>query len=39
MCIQILGTSNQRYTYIGNIVIVLIKQAIPNTNFKKIRSD
>ncbi|QCE03378.1 large subunit ribosomal protein L16 [Vigna unguiculata] len=35
MCIRILGASNRRYAYIGDIVVVVNKQAIPNMNLEK----
>ena len=35
MCIRILGASNRRYAYIGDIVVAVIKQAIPNTNLER----
>jgi len=35
MCIRILGASNRRYAYIRNIVVVVIKQAVPNTNLER----
>ncbi|QCE04916.1 large subunit ribosomal protein L14 [Vigna unguiculata] len=35
MCIRILGASNRRYAYIGDIVVAVIKQAVPNTNLEK----
>ena len=30
MCIQIIGASNGRYAHIGDIIVVVIKEAIPN---------
>jgi large subunit ribosomal protein L14 len=30
MCIRILGTSNRRYAHIGDIVVAVIKEALPN---------
>nr|YP_010891182.1 ribosomal protein L14 [Peperomia cookiana]WJK72632.1 ribosomal protein L14 [Peperomia cookiana] len=30
MCIRILGASNQQYANIGNIVVAVIKEAVPN---------
>nr|BDR62858.1 ribosomal protein L14 [Jacquemontia paniculata] len=30
MCIQIIGTSNCRYAHIGNIIVAVIKEAVPN---------
>ena len=31
MCIQIIGACNGRYAHIGDIIVVVIKEAIPNT--------
>ena len=31
MCIQIIGASNWRYAHIGDVIVVVIKEAIPNT--------
>ncbi|KAL8151501.1 hypothetical protein V2J09_021309 [Rumex salicifolius] len=30
MCIRIIGASNRRYAYIGDIIVAVIKEAIPN---------
>ncbi|CAN6455186.1 unnamed protein product [Victoria cruziana] len=30
MCIQIIGASNYRYAHIGDIIVVVIKEAVPN---------
>ncbi|QCE03005.1 large subunit ribosomal protein L14 [Vigna unguiculata] len=35
MCIRILGASNRRYAYTGDIVVAVIKQVVPNTNLEK----
>ncbi|KAH7352545.1 hypothetical protein KP509_19G051200 [Ceratopteris richardii] len=35
MCIRILGTSNQKYTATDNIIIVVVKDAIPNMFLKR----
>ena len=35
MCIQILGASNRKYAHIGDIIIAVIKEAIPNMPLKK----
>nr|YP_009296923.1 ribosomal protein L14 [Bangiopsis subsimplex]AOM66266.1 ribosomal protein L14 [Bangiopsis subsimplex]ARO90372.1 50S ribosomal protein L14 [Bangiopsis subsimplex] len=35
MCIQVLGTSNPSYAKIGNIIIGVVKEAIPNMNVKR----
>lgn len=35
MCIRILGATRRRYAYVGDVVIVSIKSAIPNAGVKK----
>nr|YP_010311137.1 ribosomal protein L14 [Tetrastigma sp. Wen 12461]UNA63277.1 ribosomal protein L14 [Tetrastigma sp. Wen 12461] len=30
MCIRIIGTSNRRYANIGDIIVAVIKEAVPN---------
>ncbi len=35
MCIKVLGGSKRRYGRIGDIIVVTIKDAIPNTQIKK----
>ena len=35
MCIQILGTSNRKYARIGDIIIAVVKEAVPNMPLKK----
>nr|QCI04284.1 ribosomal protein L14 [Anotrichium furcellatum] len=35
MCIQVLGTSNPKYGYIGDIVIGVVKDASPNMPVKR----
>lgn len=35
MCIQILGASNRKYAHIGDIIIAVIKEAVPNMPLKK----
>nr|YP_009764686.1 ribosomal protein L14 [Canavalia cathartica]YP_009764715.1 ribosomal protein L14 [Canavalia cathartica]YP_009940732.1 ribosomal protein L14 [Canavalia gladiata]YP_009940761.1 ribosomal protein L14 [Canavalia gladiata]YP_010513495.1 ribosomal protein L14 [Cleobulia coccinea]YP_010513524.1 ribosomal protein L14 [Cleobulia coccinea]YP_010513585.1 ribosomal protein L14 [Macropsychanthus marginatus]YP_010513614.1 ribosomal protein L14 [Macropsychanthus marginatus]YP_010513675.1 ribosomal prot len=35
MCIRILGASNRRYAYIGDIVVAVIKEAVPNTTLER----
>ena len=34
-CIRVLGATRRRYAYIGDIIIVSVKDAIPNTGVKK----
>ncbi|KAF4355632.1 hypothetical protein F8388_013049 [Cannabis sativa] len=31
MCIRIIGASNRRYAHIGDVIVAVIKEAIPNT--------
>ena len=35
MCIRILGSSNQRYAYIGDVIVAVIKKAVPNTSLER----
>ena len=35
MCIRIIGASNRRYAYIGDIIVAVIKKAVPNTPFER----
>jgi large subunit ribosomal protein L14 len=35
MCIKVLGGSKRRYASIGDIIVVAIKEAIPNAKVKK----
>lgn len=35
MCIRIIGANNRRYAKIGDVVIAVIKEAIPNTPLEK----
>jgi large subunit ribosomal protein L14 len=30
MCIRIIGASNRRYAHIGDIIVAVIKEAVPN---------
>ena len=30
MCIRIIGASNQRYAHIGDVIVAVIKEAVPN---------
>ena len=34
-CIKVLGGSNKRYARLGDIVVVSVKEAIPDSNVKK----
>jgi large subunit ribosomal protein L14 len=35
MCIRVLGGSKKRYASVGDVIIVSVKQAIPNSPIKK----
>ena len=35
MCIKVLGGSGRRYASLGDVIVVSIKEAIPNTKVKK----
>lgn len=35
MCIQIIGASNRKYAHIGDIIIAVVKEALPNMPLKK----
>nr|YP_010974855.1 ribosomal protein L14 [Muellerina celastroides]YP_010974922.1 ribosomal protein L14 [Muellerina eucalyptoides]WNR57498.1 ribosomal protein L14 [Muellerina celastroides]WNR57565.1 ribosomal protein L14 [Muellerina eucalyptoides]WNR57630.1 ribosomal protein L14 [Muellerina eucalyptoides]WNR57695.1 ribosomal protein L14 [Muellerina eucalyptoides] len=35
MCIRIIGTSNRRYAQIGDIILAVIKDVIPNMTLKR----
>nr|YP_009556095.1 ribosomal protein L14 [Scaevola taccada]QBC69988.1 ribosomal protein L14 [Scaevola taccada] len=35
MCVRILGDSNRRYAHIGDIIVAVIKKAIPNMPIKR----
>lgn len=35
MCIRVLGGSGRRFAHIGDVVVVCIKEAIPNAKVKK----
>nr|AMM04632.1 ribosomal protein L14 [Monotropa hypopitys] len=35
MCIRIIGASNRRYAYIGDVIVAVIKEAVPNMSLKK----
>lgn len=34
-CIKVLGGSKRRYASIGDVIVVAIKEAVPNSNVKK----
>ncbi|KAG4132150.1 hypothetical protein ERO13_D08G014633v2 [Gossypium hirsutum] len=31
MCIRVIGASNHRYAHIGDVIVDVIKDAVPNT--------
>ena len=35
MCIRIIGASNQRYAQIGNVIVAVIKEAVPHMSMEK----
>ena len=35
MCIQILGASNRKYAHIGDVIIGVVEEAVPNMPLKK----
>nr|YP_009446896.1 ribosomal protein L14 [Adenocalymma cristicalyx]ATY48184.1 ribosomal protein L14 [Adenocalymma cristicalyx] len=35
MCIRILGASNRRYAYIGDVIVAVIKEAVPKRRLEK----
>jgi large subunit ribosomal protein L14 len=35
MCIRVLGSSNGKYANIGDIIIAVVKEAVPNMSLKK----
>nr|UPM51673.1 ribosomal protein L14 [Takakia lepidozioides] len=35
MCIRVLGASNRKYAHIGDIIIAVVKEAVPNMPLKK----
>jgi large subunit ribosomal protein L14 len=35
MCIRIIGASNQRYAQIGNVIVAVIKEAVPKMSLEK----
>ena len=34
-CIKVLGGSKRRYAYVGDIIVVAVKEAMPNSKVKK----
>ena len=35
MCIKVLGGTKRKYATIGDVIVVAVKEALPNTNVKK----
>nr|YP_009477336.1 ribosomal protein L14 [Pleonotoma albiflora]AVM81869.1 ribosomal protein L14 [Pleonotoma albiflora] len=35
MCIRIIGASNRRYAYIGDVIVAVIKEAVPKRRLEK----
>lgn len=35
MCIRVLGSGNRRYAHVGDVIIAVVKDAIPNMAVKK----
>lgn len=35
MCIRVLGTSNRKYAHIGDVIIAVIKEVVPNMPLEK----
>ncbi|KAL4194459.1 hypothetical protein AMTRI_Chr05g68800 [Amborella trichopoda] len=35
MCNQIVGASNSRYAHIGDIIVVVIKEVVPNMSLER----
>nr|YP_009547331.1 ribosomal protein L14 [Adiantum tricholepis]AYW14987.1 ribosomal protein L14 [Adiantum tricholepis] len=35
MCIRVLGTGNRRYANVGDVVIAVVREAIPNMSLKR----
>lgn len=35
MCIRIIGASNRRYAHIGDVIVAVIKEAIPNSSLER----
>ncbi|MFQ6632877.1 hypothetical protein Gotur_011355 [Gossypium turneri] len=35
MCIRVIGASNSRYAHIGDVIVAVIKEAVPNTPLER----
>ena len=35
LCIRVLGGSGRRYAHVGDIIVVTVKDALPNSNMRK----
>ncbi|KAK9019544.1 hypothetical protein V6N11_054062 [Hibiscus sabdariffa] len=36
MCIRVIGASNRRYAHIGDVIVAVIKEAVPNTPLERL---
>ncbi|MFQ6668952.1 hypothetical protein Gotur_034393 [Gossypium turneri] len=36
MCIRVIGASNRRYAHIGDVIVDVIKEAVPNTPLERL---
>jgi large subunit ribosomal protein L14 len=36
MCIRVLGASNHKFSHIGDVIIAIIKEAVPNMPLEKL---
>ena len=37
LCIRVLGSSNKKFAYVGDVIIAAVKDATPNMTVKKVR--
>ncbi|MBA0618530.1 hypothetical protein Godav_027860, partial [Gossypium davidsonii] len=35
MCFRVIGASNRRYAHIGDVIVAVIKEAVPNTPLER----
>ncbi|MBA0561123.1 hypothetical protein Golob_017975 [Gossypium lobatum] len=35
MCFRVIGSSNHRYAHIGDVIIAVVKEAVPNTPLER----
>ena len=38
LCIKVLGGSRKKYARLGDVIVITIKKAIPNSNLKKVKA-